>query len=251
MLTFERQQIILELVKEKQIVKIQELVDATNASESTIRRDLTELEELNKLKRIHGGASSLSKRLDEPTIAEKDTQNKDEKKAIAKYAASLVDDRDCIYLDAGTTMAEMIPFLQEKNCVVVTNGLNHIFSLIEHGIETHIIGGAVKAGTKASIGRGAIQGLENFRFDKVFIGTNGIHSKFGLTTPDPQEAFVKEKAIECSHKAFVVVDHSKFGETYFSKFANIESMVVITSSNTSESVIKDMRRKTEVEVVPI
>ncbi|WP_078555540.1 DeoR/GlpR family DNA-binding transcription regulator [Bacillus alkalicellulosilyticus] len=251
MLTFERQQFILSLLKDKQIVKIQELVDRTEASESTIRRDLTELEQQNKLKRIHGGASLLSKRLSEPTIAEREVQNKDEKKAIAKKAASIVEEGDCIFLDAGTTISEMIPYLKDKNCVVVTNGVNNIPLLLDHGIETHVIGGTVKSGTRAFVGRGAIQGLENFRFDKSFIGTNGIHLSLGLTTPDPQEALIKETAISYSQKAYIVTDHTKFGETYFSKFACIEEVTFILSDKVEDNVIEQLRKKTEAEVVKL
>ena len=90
MLITERHQLILKLLKEKENVKIHELVELTNTSESTLRRDLDQLEKQNYLKRVHGGASLLQRKRDEPSVFEKITQNLEEKAKIAKYAAELI-----------------------------------------------------------------------------------------------------------------------------------------------------------------
>ena len=174
MLTVERQEMIVHLIKERNIVKLHELIEATGASESTIRRDLTELEDAKKLKRIHGGATLFQKKRTEPTVVEKSFKNSQEKRKIAQFASTFVEKGDCIFLDAGTTTVEMIPFLKEKQVVVVTNGLTNVVELVDAGIETHVIGGQVKPGTRAFVGRSAIETLETFRFDLAFLGTNGI-----------------------------------------------------------------------------
>lgn len=114
MLTTERHQIILSILKEQGTIKLQELVDQFQASESTIRRDLVQLEEMKLLKRVHGGASLLQRKGLEPTTMEKQNKAKAEKQLIAKLASSFIEKNDCIYLDAGTTTAEMIPFLKDK-----------------------------------------------------------------------------------------------------------------------------------------
>ena len=192
MLETERHQIILEALKVKNTIKLQELVDLTNSSESTIRRDLIQLEQENLLKRVHGGAARLQGKLQEPSMTEKSSKNLQTKRQIAQFASSLVDEGDCIYLDAGSTIFEMIAFLPE-NIVVVTNGLTHVNELIEKNIKTFLIGGFAKPTTKALIGRGALNSLEQYRFDKCFMGVNGIHSQFGYTTPDPEEAMIKQQ----------------------------------------------------------
>lgn len=199
MLTPERHQLILQLLKEKQTVKIQELVDLTKTSESTIRRDLTQLEKGKFLKRIHGGAARLQGKLQEPSMNEKSSKNLHEKRQIAQYAAQLVEEGDCIYLDAGSTVLEMIPYLP-KDIVVVTNGLMHLGALLDRNITTYIIGGFAKRTTNAVIGRGAVASLELYRFDKCFMGVNGIHPEFGYTTPDQEEAFIKQTAISLSRR---------------------------------------------------
>ncbi|MEH7332206.1 DeoR/GlpR family DNA-binding transcription regulator [Neobacillus drentensis] len=248
MLTPERHRIILQLLKEKSVVKIQEIMDITNTSESTIRRDLSQLEEQKFLKRIHGGASRLQGKLQEPSMSEKSSKNLHEKRLIAKYAASLVEEGDSIYLDAGSTVIEMIEFLPFKNIVVVTNGLMHLKPLLNKGISTYLIGGLIKPNTSAFIGRGALASLDLYRFDKCFMGVNGIHPQFGFTTPDQEEAMVKQKAISLSREAYVLADNTKFAEISFAKIADIHEASIITNE-LEEETINQYVNKTSIKVV--
>ncbi|MCT8975440.1 DeoR/GlpR family DNA-binding transcription regulator [Clostridium sp. CX1] len=247
MLTEERHNLILELLKEKGVVKINELVEATNTSESTIRRDLTILESTNSIKRIHGGATLTKGRLIEQTYLEKEVQSVDEKRLIGKYAASLVKDGDCIYLDAGTSTFEMIQFIDRKNIIVVTNGLKHINALVERKINSYILGGKVKETTKAVVGIDALKSLEKFRFDKSFLGINGVHLEQGFTTPDSEEAILKESAIKQSRQAFILADDSKFGEVSFVKVADLEKAMIITNSRIED--YENYSKKTKLKVV--
>ncbi|MFC0270766.1 DeoR/GlpR family DNA-binding transcription regulator [Metabacillus herbersteinensis] len=249
MLTPERHSLILQLLKEKNTVKIQELVEQTNTSESTIRRDLTQLEEDKFLKRVHGGAARLQGKLQEPDLVEKSAKNLHEKADIAKYAASLIEEGDCIFLDAGTTTVQMIDYLSEdQNIVVVTNGLTNIDPLMKKGIKTYLIGGYLKPGTGAMIGRGALNGLENYRFDKCFLGVNGIHSELGYTTPDPDEAFIKQSALQLARECFVLADDSKLGEISFAKIANLSAATIITN-NVEEETLLIYQENTAIKVV--
>jgi DeoR family fructose operon transcriptional repressor len=235
LLTPERHRLILQLLKERNIVKIQELVDVTNTSESTIRRDLTQLEEGKFLKRVHGGAARLQGKLQEPSMDEKSSKNLQEKRKIAQYAASLVEEGDCIYFDAGSSVLELIEFLPKKNIVVVTNGLMHLKPLLDRKIETYLVGGYAKPKTNAIIGRGAMLSLENYRFDKCFMGVNGIHHEFGYTTPDQEEAMIKHLAISLSREAFVLADETKFSEIAFAKIADLNKATIITSGLDKET----------------
>ncbi|MEC1179706.1 DeoR/GlpR family DNA-binding transcription regulator [Metasolibacillus meyeri] len=248
MLTVERQRLIREVLKQQDIVTMQELIDITNASESTIRRDLIQLERAKVLKRIHGGASRLQGKLFEPSVSEKSSKNLHKKKALASFAAGLVEDGDCIYLDAGTTVYEMIPYLREKQVAVVTNSAYHLDLLIENNIKTYLIGGAIKHQTRAMIGQGAIISLKQYRFDKCFIGANGVHLEYGYTTPDPEEAMIKMTAIRLAQEAYVLVDDSKFNEVYFAKVADLQEATIITNG-IKESLHKALQAQTNVKVV--
>lgn len=246
-MTKERHNLILEFLEKKCIAKISELMEITDSSESTIRRDLVSLESINVLKRIHGGATLPKGRLVEPSYQEKEIQSVEEKKAIAKYAAALVEDGDSIYLDAGTSTFEMIEYIDKKNIVVVTNGLKHINALIEQNINAYILGGKVKGITKAIIGMDALKNLQKFRFDKCFLGINSIHIEYGFTTPDSEEAILKENAIKHSNETFVLADESKFGEVSFVKIADLKEAVIITNSKIDN--YEEYSKKTKVKVV--
>lgn len=247
MLTPERHRLILQLLKEHGVVKLQELVEITNSSESTIRRDLIQLEEEKQLKRVHGGAARLQGKLQEPSMIEKSTKNLQQKREIAKYAASLIEDGDCIYLDAGSTVLQMIEFIP-KDIVVVTNGIMHLSPLLERNIPTFLLGGFIKQKTNAVIGRGALESMEQYRFDKCFMGVNGIHIQFGFTTPDQEEAMIKEKAMTMSRETYVVSDQTKFAEVSFSKITDIHKATIITDE-LEEAIMKQYSNKTSIKVV--
>lgn len=248
MLTLERHRIILEVLAQHEVAKIQDFVDATSSSESTIRRDLSQLEEEGKLKRVHGGASLLIQKKDELSYSEKSTKNHEEKEQIARYAASLIQDGDCIYLDAGTTTNKMINYIEANDVTVVTNGIMLLEKLLERDIETYLVGGFIKSKTRALIGRGALDGLKSYRFDKCFLGVNGIHPDYGFTTPDPEEAMVKSLALNLSQKRFVLADESKFHEVTFAKIADVDKAIVITNNIDNELLI-DFSDKTNIKKV--
>lgn len=228
MLTEERKQFILEQLLLQEIVNSQQLTLALHVSESTIRRDLRELEDAGMLIRIHGGAKKVHALSYEQSIQEKSAKNRQSKQKIAEFAASFINDGDIIYLDAGTSTFEMLPYLKEKTISVVTNSVYHAFHLSELQIPTIVIGGSVKLSTKAIWGQMALEQLARFRFNFAFMGMNGVHSKYGFTTPDPEEAAMKEHAMNQAERCFVLVDASKFGEVSFTKVAELVKASILT-----------------------
>ncbi|WP_066869610.1 DeoR/GlpR family DNA-binding transcription regulator [Clostridium mediterraneense] len=247
MLTEKRHEIILSLLNKKNFVSLKEILKATNSSESTIRRDLKSLEIENKLKRVHGGAKSLSRNSIEASYNEKSSLNIDEKKSIALLASTLIEDGDCIYLDGGTTTYSLIEFLStKKDILVVTNGIHHINALLDNNIKCFIVGGNLKQSTRVVLGSEAINFLNKFRFDKAFLGTNGAHCELGFTTPDIEEASIKEAAIKLSKESFILCDSSKIDAVSFVKFADINQCTLISTSNEKINKFKNL---TEIKVV--
>ena len=125
MLTEQRFDIILKLLEEKKSVTVTELRELLDASESTVRRDITALDKAGKLTKVFGGAVALNHKVTayEPTVAQKSELNKEEKKKIAKYAASLITPDDFVYLDAGTTTGLMLEYLAGIRAAFVTNAV--------------------------------------------------------------------------------------------------------------------------------
>ncbi|MBO1305473.1 DeoR/GlpR transcriptional regulator [Enterococcus sp. 669A] len=228
MLTEERRKKIIALLDQHSILKSQDLISLLNASESTIRRDLQELENAGLLERVHGGAKRPQYLEQELGMAEKSFKNVQQKQAIARLAADYVADGDVIYLDAGTTTLEMIPFLKGKAITAVTNSVGLAARLVEQEINTIVLGGRIKLTTDAVLGTQATDQLANYRFNKAFMGMNGVHVEHGFTTPDTEEALLKRLAMDHAQEAFVLVDYSKFNQVSFSRVAQLEAGTILT-----------------------
>lgn len=226
----ERQELILQMLRENNVVKIQDICEKSGCSESSARRDLQLLEENNLLVRIHGGAKVKYSLSSEPDMTGKARQNTTEKNAIAKAAASRLREGDVVYLDAGTSTLALIQYLEPSaHLTVVTNGVVHASMLADKGVRTILVGGELKNTTKAIVGVEAVNSLKQYRFNKVFMGINGIHPQYGYTTPDPDEAAVKQVAMEQSEQCFILADHTKFDEVSFVKVADVAQASVITT----------------------
>ena len=193
MLTQQRHEIILKLLREKGSITVTEVRDLLDTSESTVRRDITALDKEGKLEKVFGGAVELKERVTayEYSVAEKMGLKLEEKHRIARYAAGMIQDEDFVYIDAGTTTGDMLKFLQVTRAVFVTNAVAHAQSLAERGFKVFLVGGELKGSTEAVIGNQAMNTLREYHFTKGFFGTNGITKKSGCTTPDANEAAVK------------------------------------------------------------
>lgn len=243
MLKTERKQLILEELNQHHVVSLEKLVSLLETSESTVRRDLDELEAENKLRRVHGGAELPHSLQEEETIQEKSVKNLQEKKLLAQKAASLIKEKDVIFIDAGTTTAFLIHELVNKNVTVVTNSIHHAAQLVEKQIPTVMVGGNVKTATDASIGGVALNQINQLHFDRAFIGINGVDDGY-YTTPDMEEGAVKRAILENAKQTYVLVDSSKIGQTYFAKVAPLKRAIVITSQG--HELLQVIKEKTEV-----
>lgn len=243
-ITEKRHELILEELSHKDFLTLQELIDRTGCSASTIRRDLSKLQQLGKLQRVHGGAMLKENRMVEANLTEKLATNLDEKKMIAKIAANQINDNECLFIDAGSSTLELIKYIQAKDIIVVTNGLTHVEALLKKGIKTIMLGGQVKENTLATIGSSAMEILRRYCFDKAFIGMNGLDIELGLTTPDEQEALVKQTAMSLANQSFVLIDHSKFNKVYFAHVPLLESTTIITSEKAlNQESLKEYQQK--------
>ena len=219
MLTEQRHEIILNLLSEKGSITVTELKDILNT-----------LDEQGRLTKVFGGAVEKINGVSttELSVSQKADVNTEEKKKIAMYAARLVVPNDFIYIDAGTTTEYLIDYLEEKNATYVTNAVTHARKLAIAGFKVILIGGELKGLTEAVVGNQAIITIDRMNFNKGFFGTNGITEKSGFTTPDINEALVKETAFNHCHFKYILADSSKFGETSAVTFGNIGEATILT-----------------------
>jgi len=228
-LTKARRKKILEYLEIENTISSQNLVERLKASESTIRRDLSQLENENKLIRIHGGARKYQELDEEQSMSERTIKNSQKKLDIAELVSTVIDPNDTIFLDAGSTTFALISYLKNKKVIVVTNGIQHAEALAELNINTILIGGNIKSKTKAIIGSVALKQLEEYRFNKVLLGVNGIDTKSGFTTPDIEEAMIKKTAMKNGNQTFFLADSSKFNKITFANVTAIEDQIVMTN----------------------
>ena len=232
MLTPERQKVIEDYVNQHGLCRVSDLCSMTSTSESTIRRDLNQMAQKGLVKRVHGGAQSVKSFTHDVSQHIRFSMNHSDKKAIAQYAAkNFVHKDDYIFIDAGTTTYEMVPFIaMTPGVTIVTNGLETALCALNHGIETILLGGRIKENTHAVVGQTALKQLQQMNFSASFVGTNGLDSQGNLTTPDTEEAAIKKIEIAQADQAYILTDTSKIGERSFATFAQVKDVTVLTTS---------------------
>lgn len=230
MLTQERYQLILNLLNRKRAVTVVELTEALGASEATVRRDLNTLHEMGRLNKVHGGATALSTSFltREEDMSVKSVRNVERKALLGQYAATLIQDDDFVYIDAGSTTEYLVNALTDSRATFVTNGFSHVQKLARKGLKAYILGGRFKPVTEAVVGAVASANLRKYNFSKCFMGANGISPEVGFTTPDAEEAMLKAEVIARSYMVYVLADHSKFNLAASVTFAELSKACIIT-----------------------
>lgn len=239
----ERQVEILGRARANGRVDVATLAEHFDVTQETIRRDLTALERLGELRRVHGGAIAIERLTDEPAVEQREQTNIAEKEAIAARAVRELPDGGAILIDAGTTtsrLAGLIP--RDRQLVVVTHSLT-IASMLSHhsNVTLHVLGGQLRARTLAGVGPWTLTALRSLHVDVAFVGTNAITAGVGLSTPDLSEAEVKSAIIAAASRAVVLADHSKFGRQDFAIFAQATDIdTVITDGKASPELVQEL-----------
>ncbi|MDC7245666.1 MAG: DeoR/GlpR family DNA-binding transcription regulator [Sphaerochaetaceae bacterium] len=232
MLSETRYSKILAILKEKQSATVKELAELMDTSESTIRRDLNTLHNRKKLEKVFGGAVINTSTFihTEDKIEAKKRKHINEKNLIASYAASLIEDGDFVYIDAGSTTEFMIDHIKTEHALFVTNCPGHNRKLTMRGFRSILLGGELRLLTDAVVGCYTLELLKKFNFNKGFFGTNAVSIREGFTTSYPTEASIKSAALSRCQNAYVLADASKFGSLTAITFAEIYSASIITST---------------------
>lgn len=236
----ERKREIIKLLHTQGKVKTLALAELFEVSEPTIRRDINEMEEQGLLIRTHGGAIAMDTAEKEPSFVEKSDRLQSEKEQIGRVAASMIHDGDTVVMDTGTTTLMIARHMRAENVTVVTNSLDIAYELeSKPNVEILITGGVIRWNTRAMVGPVAESALDRFRVDLAFIGANAVSIENGLTTPNIGEADIKRKMIKVARKTFLVMDHTKFDRTTFSRIADLSEISgIITDPGVDEDIIR-------------
>ena len=210
----ERHRIILSAVQEKPVVTVPELVDLTDSSEATIRRDIAALHVQKKLRRVRGGAEALHPPqfvgLAGRPFTVNETLNTRQKQAIAKEAVGLCEDGDPIIINGGTTTFQMVHFLTNRRMQVFTNSFNIAEHLLKHSKNTIMLsGGTIYREQNIVLSPFDNDVTRNFYARRMFMGAQGI-GPLGLMEADPLLIQAEQKLIDQADDLVVLADSSKF-----------------------------------------
>jgi DeoR family transcriptional regulator of aga operon len=243
-----RSQILLQL-SEVGRISVSRLSEQFQVSEVTIRNDLARLEQKGLLIKTRGGAIRNERVGIDPELTEKQRQHYEEKKLIGKKVIEFISDGDTIILDSGTTTIEIAKNLEVfSDLTVITNGVNIAGYLSKlKNIKVIMPGGFLRHSSLSLVGVYAEQNLRNFFCDKLFLGVDGIECKYGLFTPNLEEAHINRVMIDISKEVFVVTDSSKFLRRSFAFIAPVEKIhTLVTDSGIPEeekNLLKEMGKK--------
>ncbi len=225
MLAKERQNYIVDTVNREGSVLVKELSEKFDVTEDSIRKDLSLLEKKGLLKKTYGGAVKNRVNTHDTYVAQRRGKNTEEKKAIAKKAYELIEEGDVIFLDISTTSIELIKLIVENNLkvTVVTNMIDVMLSFTAPA-ETNLLflGGKLNRGRDGFIGAATNKQIEEYRFDKSFIGVVGLDvPKNKVYTYVIDDGITKKTIIDHSDKSYMMLETGKFAKDGNYKFATI------------------------------
>ncbi|UOQ45548.1 DeoR/GlpR family DNA-binding transcription regulator [Halobacillus salinarum] len=248
MIKVERINELLDYVHQKQTASLDELVKEFNVSKNTIRRDVQELVEQGKLKKVYGGVSvNQSSTL---PFHHRQIQNHQEKIKIAELAASYVEDGDIIFLDSGTTTVEMLDFIKQKNLVIVTNNLDFTLEATPYeNLKIYSTGGMYERSTKSYTGLESAEAIKSYNFSKVFMASTGVSLTNGVTNSSPLETQIKSAVVNRSEEVFLLVDHSKFDKYSLTTYCRLEDINYMVTGEEPEDKYKQFAEKNNMKLV--
>ncbi|TZE81508.1 DeoR/GlpR family DNA-binding transcription regulator [Calorimonas adulescens] len=225
MIAAERRARIKKMLLERRFIKVSELTKVFDVSDETIRRDLDELEKEGILKKNYGGAVLTEDSYVVPPLRVRNEENLEEKMAIGRKMAEIIDDGSFVILDAGSTTLCVARALRDKSINVLTNDLNISYELSNcPNINVFITGGLLKKETMSLIGPEAVRNIQVYNASAAIIGTGGITFDKGFTAGDTFEAEVKRAMMSSSDRVIIVADSSKINKRAMVSFADISEV---------------------------
>ncbi|WP_367039261.1 DeoR/GlpR family DNA-binding transcription regulator [Streptomyces sp. Je 1-332] len=234
LLAEQRRALILDEVRRRGGVRVNELTRKLSVSDMTIRRDLDALARQGVLEKVHGGAVPVVEAsTHEPGFEAKSGLELNAKEDIARTAASLVAPGTAIALSGGTTTYALAHHLLDvPDLTVVTNSVRvaDVFHSAQRtagqrqGAATVVLTGGVRTPSDSLVGPVADQAIGALHFDVLFLGVHGISAEAGLSTPNLAEAETNRRLVQSARRVIVVADHTKWGTVGLSSFATLEQV---------------------------
>lgn len=257
LLAEQRRALILDEVRRRGGVRVNELTRRLNVSDMTVRRDLDALARQGVVAKVHGGAVPVVEASShEPGFEAKSALELGAKEEIARAAAAMVRPGTAIALSGGTTTFALARHLLDvPDLTVVTNSVRvaDVFYEAQHsgsggearpGAATVVLTGGVRTPSDALVGPVADQAIRSLHFDALFLGVHGISVEAGLSTPNLAEAETNRRLVQAARRVVVVADHTKWGTVGLSSFATLDEVdTLVTDRGLSAEVREEMAER--------
>jgi len=221
----ERQKQILSILNDRSFITVQELSDITFTSASSIRRDLTYLQNNGLVKRLHGGVSTVSPVTNVASFYDRTHKNVKEKRLIAQKASVLLKDGQTILLDSSTTATFLLPYIaRHHNVTVFTNNLSTALHAIELGIQTHCLGGRAINGSTALSGTETFTALSNIMVDILFFSSQSLDSRGNISDTTEEENYARTMMLNSAKTRVFLCDSEKFSTRNTYQLCNLDAV---------------------------
>jgi len=229
MLPTERRLAIVDEIRERPMVRADELARRFDVSVETVRRDLRALQRDGVLDRVYGGATPAGHRSAEETFVHRSVAHRARKQAIARLAAAQLRPDETIVLDVGTTALEVARALpQTWRGRVLTCSVPVAAELAGRPrVEVLLSGGRVRDGDLALSGSHAQAFFADFYADRAFLGSGGVHPEAGLTDYHPDEVDTRRVVIERAERSYVLADSSKLGVIAVRRVCDLDRLTAV------------------------
>ncbi|EKX64982.1 DeoR/GlpR transcriptional regulator [Streptomyces ipomoeae] len=241
LLAEQRRALILDEVRRRGGVRVNELTRKLGVSDMTVRRDLDALARQGAVEKVHGGAVPVAEAsTHEPGFEAKSGLELSAKEDIAQAAAELVAPGSAIALSGGTTTFALAHRLVDvPDLTVVTNSVRvaDVFHAAQRssgprqGAATVVLTGGVRTPSDSLVGPVADQAIAALHFDVLFLGVHGISIEAGLSTPNLAEAETNRRLVQSARRVVVVADHTKWGTVGLSSFAALEQVDTLVTDS--------------------
>jgi DeoR/GlpR family transcriptional regulator of sugar metabolism len=223
---------------------VNELCEMLGVSAATVRRDLGDMERRGLLHRVHGGAVSAERLLEEPMFDDKTALAAAEKQRIAEAARTFVGATDTLFLDGGSTVLALARMLADMpGPTLVTNSLRVVSAFSGGGPRLIVVGGELRRRSQTFVGPLTQPMIEKLHVDTAFIGTIGLSVTGGMTTTDPREAGTKELVIAHARRVILLADSSKIGKVSFVRFGDLRRVdTIVTDAGADPKAVRAFRR---------
>lgn len=227
----QRKRLIIQTVEERGSADVRELADLLQTSEMTVRRDLIQLAASGLLYRTRGGAMKVSLATDKHQFANKTAINAHRKDYICQLAAQEIQVGDVIFMDCGSTVFRLCPFIRNKRITVITNSLPVVAELMNSEVTVNLVGGEVDKERQAVHGLLAEEHMVRYQANRAFIGVDGISIQHGLSANSEKEASTAITMARQSEKVYLLCDSSKLETNKYLYFAPLNLFDVLITDN--------------------